>query len=67
MRTDVHKLFPINPNVVILYMLPVWVIAFEIFIVIMFGAFFRLDTSTLTNASSFTSNLVFLFGILPRL
>lgn len=48
-------------------MLPVWVIAFEIFIVIMFGAFFRLDTSTLTNASSFTSNLVFLFGILPRL
>lgn len=36
--------------------------AFEFLIVILFGVFFRLETSTLTNSSSFTGNLVFLAG-----
>lgn len=43
-------------------MLPIYVMAFEFLIVILFGVFFRLETSTLTNSSSFTGNLVFLAG-----
>lgn len=43
-------------------MLPVYVVAFELLIVILFGVFFRLETSTLTNASSFVGILVFLSG-----
>ena len=43
-------------------MLPLWTLVFELFIVIMFGAFFRLDTTTLTNYTSFSGNLIFLLG-----
>lgn len=48
---------------------PFYALGFELFIVIMFGAFVRMDTSStssaLSNASSFVGMLTFLLGT-PR-
>lgn len=45
---------------------PLYIVGFEVFIVIMFGAFVRLDTSSptssLNNLAPFTGMLTFLLG-----
>jgi hypothetical protein len=43
-------------------MFSVYVIIFEIIIVILFGAFIRLDTANLDNIDYFIGSLVFLLG-----
>jgi hypothetical protein len=46
---------------------PIFIVGFEVFIVVMFGAFVRLDTNSPTqatvNMSSLTGMFTFLFGM----